>query len=288
MVLQKTKREPVLRSEDSLASYLQEISRIPRLTRKDEKDLAKRIRKGDTEALRTMVESNLKFVVKVANKYKGCGISLLDLIHEGNLGLIQAASKFDHNRGVRFITYAVWWIEQAIRQAMAGQCGIVRLPMNRARILYQITKKGRELAQAKGCEPTSDALASNLGITSVEVEDILRVSRQRFSLESPLSHGTTTSYVDMLEAENNPPIDHGLMKESLSQELDSLLSRLPVKEQKIIRMRFGLNGHKESMTLEEVAKDMHLSRERIRQIENRAKTRLLRWANHKQLESYLN
>lgn len=288
MVLERENGRLSIKNEDALASYLAAISRLPRLTRREEVALGKRIRKGDTQALRNMVEANLKFVVKVANKYKGCGIFLLDLINEGNLGLIQAATKFDPNKGVRFITYAVWWIEQAIRQAMASQCGIVRLPLNRARMLYQITKQGRELAQAQGSEPTSDALALKLGVTSIEVEDILRVSRQRFSLETPLSDGTTTNYLDMLEAENNPAIDRGLMKEALSKELDLLLSRLSAREEKIIRMRFGLNGRKEPMTLEELARDMGLSRERIRQIEYRAKMRLLRWASYKQLQSYLN
>lgn len=273
--------------EDALASYLRQISRTERLTREGEVELARHIQRGDHQALQRLVEANLRFVVKVANKYKGCGIFLLDLINEGNIGLMQAAEKFDPDRGVRFITYAVWWIEQAIRQAMAGQCGIVRLPLNRARILYQITKKGNELTQRMGAEPTPDDLARHLEMPLDEIEDILRVSRQRFSLESPLAEGTSTRYLDMLEAANLPSHDQNLLRDSLRQEIADLLDKLGDKERTIIALRFGLDGA-EPLTLEEVGKKLRLSRERIRQIESRAKARLLRWASARRLNSYLN
>ena len=273
--------------EDSLSSYLQQISRTGRLTREEEVVLGRRIQKGDHGALQKMVESNLRFVVKVANKYKGCGIFLLDLINEGNIGLMQAAEKFDPERGVRFITYAVWWIEQGIRQAMAGQCGIVRLPLNRARILYQITKKSNQLTQQMSSEVTPGDLATHLELPVEEIEDILRVSRQRFSLDSPLTDGTTTSYMDMIESPNGADFDANLLRDALRGEVTALLAKLSDKERHIIAMRFGLNGG-EPMTLEEVGKKLSLSRERIRQIESRAKTRLLRWATARRLESYLN
>jgi RNA polymerase primary sigma factor len=270
----------------SLGTYLKEISRIPLLTREEEIALAKKIAKGNQAALQKMVESNLRFVVSVANKYRACGISLLDLINEGNIGLIEAAKRFDHTRGVKFISYAVWWIRQAIMQALAEQCGSVRLPLKQAGLLYKIRAEYSRMSKDLGKEPPMDELARNLGLEEREVEEIMRVSRKALSLESPIGEDSDTVYLDLMTSDNIPAVDHELVKSSLDEEIDKLLTDLSEREEKVIRMRFGI-GADGPLTLEKVGEKLGLSRERIRQIEKKAKKKLLKKAKGRTLSDFL-
>jgi RNA polymerase primary sigma factor len=271
----------------SLGTYLKEISKISLLTREEEQDLGRRIQEGDQGALQELVEANLRFVVSIANKYRACGISLLDLINEGNIGLIEAAKRFDPDRGVKFISYAVWWIRQAIMQALAEQCGSVRLPLKQAGLLYKIRSQYQKLAKEHGKEPRTDELAESLDMKVEEVEEIMRVSRKALSLESPMGEDSDTAYLDLMTADNIPPVDHELVKSSLSTEIAKLLQELTDREEQVIRMRFGI-GAEGPLTLEKVGEKLGLSRERIRQIEKKAKKKLLKRAKGRTLIDYLN
>jgi RNA polymerase primary sigma factor len=271
---------------DSLSSYLKEIRDIPVLSREEEQILARKMIKGSKEAMDMLIRSNLKYVVSVANKYKGCGLSLLDLINEGNIGLIQAAKRFDPDKGVKFITYGVWWIRQSIMHALAEQSGTVRLPIKQAGKLYKIGEKYQELKQAHGREPTTDELAKELDQTEEEIDTILRVYRSHLSLDAPISDGEDTRYLDLLESKDMPSIEENLVRTSMTNAVADLLEELPPREQKILRMRFGFDG--DPMTLEEIGKKIGLSRERIRQIETKAKRRLRARARMKALHDYLN
>ena len=270
----------------SLGTYLREISKIPLLTREEEVEVATRAREGDQEALRQLVEANLRFVVSVANKYSGSGIALLDLINEGNIGLIEAAKRFDPNEGVKFISYAVWWIRQAIMQVLAEQQGSVRLPLKQAGLLYKIKRKYEELFKAHGQEPTSRDLAAALDISVKDVEEVLRVSRRALSLESPIGEDSDTAYLELMQAEDAPPVDQELLRDSLHEEILKLLENLTEREQDVIRLRFGI-GSDTTMTLEAVGEKLGLSRERIRQIEKKAKKKLQRAATGRQLMDFL-
>jgi RNA polymerase primary sigma factor len=275
----------------SLGTYLKEISKIPLLTREEEQELGRRIQDGDQEALQRMVESNLRFVVSIANKYRACGIALLDLINDGNIGLIEAAKRFDPTRGVKFISYAVWWIRQAIMQALAEQCGSVRLPLKQAGLLYKIRTQYQRLSKEMGREPTTHELAESIEVTPKlkveDVEEIMRVSRKALSLESPVGEDSDTAYLDLMTADNIPPVDHELVKSSLASEIAKLLQELSDREEQVIRMRFGI-GAEGPLTLEKVGGKLGLSRERIRQIEKKAKTKLLKKAKGRTLIDYLN
>jgi RNA polymerase primary sigma factor len=271
---------------DSLSSYLKEIRDIPVLSREEEQILARKMIKGSKEAMDMLIRSNLKYVVSVANKYKGCGLSLLDLINEGNIGLIQASKRFDPDKGVKFITYGVWWIRQSIMHALAEQSGTVRLPIKQAGKLYKIGEKYQELKQAHGREPTTDELAKELDQTEEEIDTILRVYRSHLSLDAPISDGEDTRYLDLLESKDMPSIEENLVRTSMTNAVADLLEELPPREQKILRMRFGFDG--DPMTLEEIGKKIGLSRERIRQIETKAKRRLRARARMKALHDYLN
>ncbi|MFQ5691548.1 MAG: sigma-70 family RNA polymerase sigma factor [Nitrospinota bacterium] len=249
---------------DSLSSYLKEIRNIPVLTREEEQALARKVIKGDREAMDKLIRSNLKYVVSVANKYKGCGLSLLDLINEGNIGLIQAAKRFDPNKGVKFITYAVWWIRQAIMHALAEQAGTVRLPIKQAGKLYKIGEKYQELKQANGREPTTDELAKELDQTAEEIDSILRVYRSHLSLDAPISDGDDTSYLDLLESKDIPSVEENLVRSSLHQVVEEMLAELSPRERQILQMRFGFE--REPMDLAEIQKEMGLSGEAIRNL----------------------
>jgi RNA polymerase primary sigma factor len=270
----------------SLGTYLKEISRIPLLTREQEIAIGRRARKGDQEALQELVQANLRFVVSVANKYRACGISLLDLINEGNIGLIEAAKRFDPERGVKFISYAVWWIRQAIMQALAEQCGSVRLPLKQAGLLYKIRGRYEDLSKTLGREPASDELAESLGMKVADVEEIMRGSRKALSLESPIGEDSDTQYLDLMTSDSIPPVDHDIIKDSLDSEVDKLLRDLTDREERVIRMRFGI-GDDGPLTLEKVGEKLGLSRERIRQIEKKAKKKLLKKAKGRLLGDYL-
>jgi len=271
---------------DSLNAYLRKIKDIPLLTKEEEQALGEKIQQGDEKALNELIRKNLKYVVSVATKYKGCGMSLHDLINEGNIGLIQAARRFDPTKDVRFITYAVWWIRQAIMHALAEQSGTVRLPIKQASILYKIGEKYKEIIRTQGKEPTTEELSQELNIPAKEIEMILMVYRNHLSLDAPIKENEDTSYLDLLESSNTCSLDENLIKTSLTQEMDKLLKQLPSREEKIIRLRFGFEG--KPYTLEEIGKMMNLSRERVRQIEKKAKSRLLNKTKIKMLRDHLN
>ncbi len=248
--------------------------------------MARRIQQGDTEAEHDLVRHNLRYVVSVANRYKGSGLPLLDLINEGNIGLIQAARRFDPERGVKFITYAVWWIRQAIMHALADQSSTVRLPVKQAGILYKIAENFSKLQKKLSREPTNDELAEALGLPIEELEALLRVYRTHLSLDAPVGEYEDTSYLDLLEETGMPSVEEQVLHRALASEVNSLLESLPPRERKVLRMRFGIDG--KPQTLEEVGKQMNLSRERIRQIEKKAKGRLKARARLKAVRDYLN
>jgi RNA polymerase primary sigma factor len=251
---------------------MEEISRIKILSREEEIKLATSIQAGDPKAIQEMVRRNLKYVVTVANKYRGLGISLQDLIEEGNIGLIQAAKRFDVSRNVKFITYAVWWIKQAIMHSLAEQSGTVKLPVKQAGKVNKINKRSQQMAQALEREPTQAELAKDLGYGDEEINSIMRAYRTHLSLDSPLKDDDNTPYLDLLENQDFIPYDDQLMQESLNKKVDQLLEDLSEREAKILKMRFGFFG--EVKTLEEIGKEIGLSRERVRQIEKRAKLKL--------------
>ena len=257
---------------DPLTQYMEEISKIRVLTREEEIKLAESIKSGDPKAIQEMVRRNLKYVVTVANKYRGLGISFQDLIEEGNIGLIQAAKRFDVSRNVKFITYAVWWIKQAIMHSLAEQSGAVKLPVKQAGKMLKINKRSQQLTQDLEREPSQSELAKSLGYRDEEVNSIMRAYRTHLSLDSPLKDSDDTLYLDLLENEDSIPYDDQLMQASLSAKVDQLLEDLSEKETLILKMRFGFIG--EVKTLEEIGKDIGLSRERVRQIEKRAKLKL--------------
>ena len=259
-------------SHDSLNQYMREIGKIKLLTREEEIKLAGAIKQGDPKAVQEMVRRNLKYVVTVANKYRGFGMSLQDLIEEGNTGLIQAAKRFDVSRNVKFITYAVWWIKQAIMHSLAEQSGTVKLPVKQAGKVTRFNKKSQEMCQDMEREPTQSEVAKSLGYNDDEINSIMRAYRTHLSLDTPLKNDENTPYLDFLENENLIPYDDQIMRESLSEKVDQMLEDLSEREATILKMRFGFSG--EVKTLEEVGQEIGLSRERVRQIEKRAKERL--------------
>ena len=259
-------------SHDSLNQYMREIGKIKLLTREEEIKLAGAIKQGDPKAVQEMVRRNLKYVVTVANKYRGFGMSLQDLIEEGNTGLIQAAKRFDVSRNVKFITYAVWWIKQAIMHSLAEQSGTVKLPVKQAGKVTRFNKKSQEMCQDMEREPTQSEVAKSLGYKDDEINSIMRAYRTHLSLDTPLKNDEHTPYLDLLENENLIPYDDQIMRESLSEKVDQMLEDLSEREATILKMRFGFSG--EVKTLEEVGQEIGVSRERVRQIEKRAKERL--------------
>jgi RNA polymerase primary sigma factor len=271
---------------DSLQAYLKKIEKISLLTREEEVDLATRAQAGDQEALDKLIRSNLRYVVSVARKYIGCGLSLADLINEGNIGLIQAAKRFDPTRGVKFITYAVWWIRQAIMHALAEQGGTVRLPLKQMGTLHKIADRYRQYIHRTGVEPTSAELGKELDLPPEEVETILRVYRSYLSLDAPISNDGNVSHLDLLQSKTLPSVEETYIKSTLTEEINELLNQIPPREQQILRMRFGFDD--EAKTLEEIGKMLGLSRERVRQIEKRAKDLLRAKAKTKALKDYLN
>ena len=270
----------------SLGVYLREISRIPMIPREEEIRLGKLALKGDQKAIQGLVEANLRFVVKVANRFSGAGPSLLDLINEGNIGLLQAARRFDPARNVKFISYAVWWIRQGIMQMLAEQSGPTRLPLKQAGLLYKIRRKTEELTKAHDREPTPKELAAALGVKVREIEEIQRVARRPVSLDSPITEDSETAYMDLMSDEDAPAVDHGLLESSLRSEIAGLLGNLAPREREVIELRFGI-ATEETMTLEEVGRRLGLSRERIRQIEKKAKKKLQRLARSRHLADFL-
>ncbi len=270
---------------DALGHYMGEISKLKPLTREEEAALSSKIQGGDVKALHELVRRNLKYVVTVANKYRGCGLSLQDLIEEGNIGLIQAAKRFDGERQVKFITYAVWWIRQAIMHSLAEQSGTVKLPIKQAGKLYKIERKYKSLTHKLEREPTATEVAEDLGYNVEDIENIMRAYRTHLSLDTPLRDDDVTQYLDLLENPDYIPYDDQIMKASLHQKVDDMLKHLSKREEQILRMRFGFNG--ETKTLEEIGKEIGLSRERVRQIEKRAKVRLKIRSANESLQDHL-
>lgn len=272
--------------DGSLDVYLREISRYPLINQDEEVVLAQRIRGGEEEALDKLVRSNLRFVVSVAKKYQNQGVSLSDLINEGNLGLIRAAHKFDETKGIKFISYAVWWIRQAILQALAEQSRIVRVPLNRAGTLHRITRRSSALQQELGREPTAAEVAESMDIEVEEVEKTLSISQNHVSLDAPLTPGEENRLLDYLPDTQNPGPDAETFERALTQSIEEVLGSLRDREAKILRMYFGLEGP-EPMTLEEIGTKLGITRERVRQIKEKALSRLRHVSRSKALESYL-
>jgi RNA polymerase primary sigma factor len=273
--------------DGSLDLYLKEISNYPLLDRSEEAELAVRIRNGDQNALEKLTRSNLRFVVSVAKKYMNQGVSLLDLINEGNLGLLRAAYKFDETKGTKFISYAVWWIRQAILQTLAEQSRVVRVPLNRAGILYKIGKKSNLLIQELGREPTEEEIADGMDISVSEVRSTMQISRNHRSLDAPIIPGEDGKLMDYLPDEYQDSPSEQAFKRALSQTIEDSLSTLKEREARILKMYFGLN-RAHPMTLEEIGKIMGITRERVRQIKEKAIDRLRHISRARALRSFLN
>lgn len=273
------------RESASLDKYLQEIGKEDLITVEEEVELAQRIRKGDQRALEKLTRANLRFVVSVAKQYQNQGLSLPDLINEGNLGLIKAAEKFDETRGFKFISYAVWWIRQSILQALAEQSRIVRLPLNQVGSLNKINKAFSRFEQEHERRPSPEELAETLDLPAEKVADTLRVSGRHISVDAPFVEGEDNSLLDVLVNDDSPVADKTLINESLSTEIERALATLTERERDIIRLFFGINC--QEMTLEEIGEKFGLTRERVRQIKEKAIRRLRHSSRSKLLKTYL-
>jgi len=271
--------------EGSLDQYLKEISQYPLIDRAEEARLARGIRAGDPEALDKLVRSNLRFVVSVSKKYQNQGVPLSDLINEGNCGLIRAAHKFDETKGIKFISYAVWWIRQAILQALAEQSRIVRVPLNRAGALYRIGRRSSALLQELGREPTVEEIAEDLDISHEEVERTLAISQGHLSLDAPMTPGEDNRLLDYLPDQLSPGPEDEAYEHALKDRIQDSLSSLKEREAKILRLYFGLD-EQEPMTLEEIGSILNITRERVRQIKEKALGRLRHASRARFLESF--
>ena len=273
------------RESASLDKYLQEIGKEDLITVEEEVELAQRIRKGDQRALEKLTRANLRFVVSVAKQYQNQGLSLPDLINEGNLGLIKAAEKFDETRGFKFISYAVWWIRQSILQALAEQSRIVRLPLNQVGSLNKINKAFSRFEQEHERRPSPEELAETLDLPAEKVADTLRVSGRHISVDAPFVEGEDNSLLDVWVTDDSPVAKKTLINESLSTEVERALATLTERERDIIRLFFGINC--QEMTLEEIGEKFGLTRERVRQIKEKAIRRLRHSSRSKLLKTYL-
>jgi RNA polymerase primary sigma factor len=271
---------------DTLSAYLADVRRRSVPTPEEEIKLAGRIQQGDDKALQELIEGNLRFVVQVARKYQGYGLPLSDLINEGNLGLIHAAHKFDPAHGARFITYAVWWIRQAIMHALAKGGGAVRLPIRQAEALSKLRQKFKEIHQQKGEEPTAEELAHTLDMNQEEVEALLRVHRPYLSLDRPMAENGEATLLDILQSRTLPSTEETYIHASMASEVEELLGQLEPREAQILREYYGFEG--ESKSLAEIGRELGLSRERVRQLETRARRKLHTLAKEKALDHYLN
>ncbi len=274
------------RESASLDKYLQEIGREELITAEEEVHLAKRIKDGDQRALEKLTRANLRFVVSVAKQYQNQGLSLPDLINEGNLGLIKAAKRFDETRGFKFISYAVWWIRQSILQALAEQSRIVRLPLNQVGSLNKINKAYSKLEQEFEREPSAEELAEILDLPIDKVSDTMKVSGRHVSMDAPFANGEESSLLDVLINHDSPKADMGLINESLSKEIDRALSTLTERERDVVKLFFGI-GLNHGLTLEEIGDKFDLTRERVRQIKEKAIRRLRHSSRSKLLQQYL-
>lgn len=281
IIKQVTNRETV-----SLDKYLHEIGKVDLLTSEEEVNFARKLKEGDEEALNKLVKANLRFVVSVAKQYQNQGLSLPDLINEGNLGLIKAAQRFDETRGFKFISYAVWWIRQAILQALAEQARIVKLPLNKIGSINKVNKAFAELEQRFEREPSVAELVEVLELATDDVKEALRSSNRHVSMDAPLTQDEDSNLYDVILSHDSPSPDRGLLNDSLRKEIERALATLTPREGNIIRLYFGLNG-KHPHTLEEIGEEFDLTRERVRQIKEKAIKRLKQQTRSKILKSYL-
>jgi len=273
--------------EGSLDLYLREIGETSLISSSEEISLARRIKEGDEEALEELTKANLRFVVSVAKQYQNQGLSLADLINEGNIGLIKAAKRFDETRGFKFISYAVWWIRQAILQALAEQSRIVRLPLNRVGALHRIGKISSNLEQEFGREPMTEEIAERLEMSPEEVSETLKISNNHLSLDAPFNEGEDSNLLDVLKDEFQPSPDRDLLGESLKVEIENALGTLTEREAEVITLYFGINRLK-PMTLEEIGNQFNLTRERVRQIKEKAIRRLRHASRSRRLKAFVN
>ncbi|MDY0255123.1 MAG: RNA polymerase sigma factor RpoD/SigA [Tenuifilaceae bacterium] len=281
IIRQVTNRETV-----SLDKYLHEIGKVELLSTEEEVNLARRLKEGDKAALDQLVKANLRFVVSVSKQYQNQGLSLPDLINEGNLGLIKAAKRFDETRGFKFISYAVWWIRQAILQALAEQARIVKLPLNKIGSINKVNRAFTELEQKFEREPSIDELSEVLELAPNDIKEALKSSNRHISMDAPISQDEESTLYDVLLSNESPSPDRGLLNDSLRKEIERALATLTPREASIIRLYFGLNG-KHPHTLEEIGEELDLTRERVRQIKEKAIKRLKQTTRSKVLKSYL-
>jgi len=274
------------RENQSLDKYLQEIGKVELLTAEEEIELAIKIKEGDKKALEKLTKANLRFVVSVAKQYQNQGLSLGDLINEGNLGLIKAGKRFDETRGFKFISYAVWWIRQSILQALAEQSRIVRLPLNRVGALSKIGRAYGNLEQEFEREPNADELADELEMDVKEVTDTLKISSKHVSVDAPFAQGEENRLLDVMKNDEQPSPDNMLLSESLKTEIARALSTLPEREAEVLRLYYGIETD-HAMTLEEIGEKFNLTRERVRQIKEKAIRRLRHASKSKNLRIYL-
>jgi RNA polymerase primary sigma factor len=274
------------RESASLDKYLHEIGKVELISAEEEVDLAVKIRKGDFKALERLVKANLRFVVSVSKQYQNQGLSLPDLINEGNLGLIKAAKRFDETRGFKFISYAVWWIRQSILQSLSEQARIVRLPLNQVGALNKIKHMFSKLEQKFEREPSAYELANVLDLSEEKVLESLRLSGKHVSVDAPLVQGEDLTLLDIIEAGNTKTVDHALMSESLNNEIERSLSTLTERECDVLKLFFGL-GANHGLTLEEIGSKFQLTRERVRQIKEKAIRRLRHKSRSDLLKAYL-
>ncbi len=274
------------RENQSLDKYLQEIGKVDLLTAEEEIELAIKIKEGDKKALEKLTKANLRFVVSVAKQYQNQGLSLGDLINEGNLGLIKAGKRFDETRGFKFISYAVWWIRQSILQALAEQSRIVRLPLNRVGALSKIGRAYSNLEQEFEREPSAEELAEELEMDIKEVTDTLKISSKHVSVDAPFSQGEENRLLDVMKNDEQPSPDNMLLSESLKTEIATALSTLPEREAEVLKLYYGI-ATEHAMTLEEIGEKFNLTRERVRQIKEKAIRRLRHASKSKNLRTYL-
>ena len=283
----KITKQVTNRETASLDKYLQEIGRVELITAEEEVKLAQRIKKGDGEALERLTKANLRFVVSVAKQYQNQGLTLGDLINEGNLGLIKAAQRFDETRGFKFISYAVWWIRQSILQALAEQSRIVRLPLNKIGSINKINKTFSKLEQEYEREPSTEEIATAMEVSIDDIKDAMRTSGRHISMDAPLQQGEDSTLIDVLGDDDQPHPDASLITESLRREVERALSTLTTREADVIRLYFGLALGEQPMTLEEIGERFDLTRERVRQIKEKAIRRLKHTSRSKILKTYL-
>jgi RNA polymerase primary sigma factor len=284
--LAKTTKGPGSGSNRSISLYLSEIGKFSPLPPEREVELAIQIQNGEDPAMKELVESNLRFVVSVAKKYQGNGLSLADLINEGNLGLIKAAKRFDHSRGFKFISYAVWWIRQSILQALAEQARLIRLPLNRVGTITKITKTAEKLEAEIERQPKADEISHQLSMSSDEIVNAMMYSRRHSSLDTPFQDGEDNSLMDVLEDPHEDSPDDVLMRESMKEDVKASLGTLADRERAVIEMYYGINRDS-ALTLNEIGEVFNLTRERVRQIKAKAIQRLGHKSRSKVLRKYL-